>query len=364
VALEVTGEVVLRDNEWIDIHCHYSPPRFTRLAAETTGSELDILPGSAGEPDILVRYGRRIEFLTGELSRMIGLDERVARMDATGAALQVISPPTFFAFYEQPPDVAAYLVSALNDGVLEGVAQYPDRLLAMVTLPLQDAGLAVRELERVRANPAVRGVIVGSSIAGRQLDDPSMWPFYEAAAEMGVGIFIHPASSDLAGADRMQEYFLHNLIGNPANTTLAAARLIFGGVLTRYPELRICLAHAGGYLAWALGRLTRGHATHVECREHTDEPPADQARRLYIDSIAHASRSLEYALSVFGADRLVCGSDYPFEIGDQDALGDVDALNLGAGVREDVLRGNALRFLGIDPPSPEPMQVGRPARVV
>lgn len=337
------------DNQgWIDIHCHYSPPEFTRLATQTLGAEFEMLPGAAGETDTLVRYGRRVEFLGGELAGLMALDERVAHMDSVGSAVQVISPPTFFAFYEQPADVGTYLASALNDQLLEGVARHPDRLLALVTLPLQDAAAAVRELERVSANPAVRGVIVGSSIAGRQLDDASLWPFYEAAAAMGASIFIHPASTDLAGADRMQEYFLHNLIGNPTNTTLAAARLIFGGVLTRFPELRVCLAHAGGYLAWALGRLTRGHVTHVECRVYTDESPEEQARRLYADTIAHAPRSLGYVMDVFGRDRLVCGSDYPFGIGDGDPRDDVDALALEPDLHGGVMRENALHFLGLD----------------
>lgn len=336
------------DDGWIDIHCHYSPPEFTGLAAKTLGAEIEVLPGAAGDADVLIRYGRRVEFLDGELSGLMALDERVAHMDSVGAAVQVISPPTFFAFYEQPAAVGAYLASALNDQLLEGVARFPDRLLGMVTLPLQDAASAVHELERVSANPAVRAVIMGSSIGGIQLDAPSLWPFYEAAAATATPIFIHPASSDLAGADRMQEYFLHNLIGNPTNTTLAAARLIFGGVLTRFPDLRVCLAHAGGYLAWALGRLTRGHATHAECREHTEESPEDQARRLYIDTIAHAPRSLGYVMEVFGPDRLVCGSDFPFGIGDGDPREDVDGLGLEPDLLAAVRRGNALRFLGLD----------------
>lgn len=331
---------------WIDIHCHYAPPDFPSLAAARLGSEFAIEASSNGSPDCLVRYGRRIEFLPGELSRMVGLDERIVHMDAVGTAVQVISPPTFFAFYEQPPEVAAYLVSALNDAILDAVARFPDRLLALVTVPLQDPELAIRELERV-ASPAVRGIIMGSSIGGRQLDDAVLLPFYEAADEMGLAIFIHPTSSDLAGADRMQEYFLHNLIGNPTNTTLAAARLIFSGVMTRHPKLRICLAHAGGYLAWALGRLTRGHSKHIECRAHTDESPRDQARRFYVDTIAHDSRSLEYLLATFGDERLVCGSDYPFEIGYADAGRLVDELQLEPSVHAAVLRGNAERFLGL-----------------
>jgi aminocarboxymuconate-semialdehyde decarboxylase len=337
-----------RHGGWIDVHCHYSPPAFTQLAADTLKSEFAILPGEGDEGDTLVRYGRRIDFLHGELSGLMALDERVARMDAIDCAVQAISPPTFFAFYEQPADVGAYLASAINDQLLDAVGRHPDRLVGLVTLPLQDAAAAVRELERVSSNPAVRGVILGSSIGGMQLDDPSLWPFYEAAADLGSAIFIHPASSDLAGADRMQEYFLHNLIGNPTNTTLAAARLIFGGVLTRYPDLRVCLAHAGGYLPWALGRLTRGHETHAEARVNTDEPPEEQARRLYVDTIAHSPRSLEYVVGLFGRDRLVCGSDFPFGIGDEDPRADVEALALDADLRHAVFRGNALRFLGLD----------------
>jgi aminocarboxymuconate-semialdehyde decarboxylase len=326
---------------WYDVHCHFAPPEFPALAAEALGTELAIIPGEDEQPDVLVRYGRRIEFLPGELSRMVDLEQRISHMDAVGAQVQVISPPTFFAFYDKPSEVAARLARLMNEALMSATERYPDRLLMLATVPLQDAERAVGELEEALRNPAARGVIIGSSIGGRQLDDPAFEPFFEAAEALGAAIFVHPASTDLAGAERMQEYFLHNLIGNPTNTTLAAARLIFGGVLTRHPRLRVCLAHAGGYLAWALGRLTHGFHTHAECRIATDEPPAEQARRLYVDTIAHEPRSMEYVRATFGPTRLLAGSDYPFRIGQSDPHPGVEDPSL--------LMANARAFLGLDP---------------
>jgi aminocarboxymuconate-semialdehyde decarboxylase len=331
---------------WIDLHAHYTPPDFMRLAEKKLGAQVAVR--TTKDAEVMVRPGQEQRaYRKGELTKTASLEERIADMNATGAAIQVISPGGTFSFYEQPPRTAVYLSAAMNDGLIEAVAAHPDRLMAMITLPLQDARLAIRELERARGHDGVRAVRIGSSVDDQELDDPRLWPFYEAAEALNMPLFLHPYIYGIAGADRMHQYNLSNLVGYPSTTTLAAARLLFGGVLERFPALRICLAHAGGYLAIAAGRLTRGFMTHPESRETLHESPDTLLRRFYVDTIAHSAVTLDYVRSIFGDDRLVCGTDYPFQIGDADPRRNVDSLPVAREVRQAVFRDNALRFLGL-----------------
>lgn len=334
---------------WIDVHAHYTPPDFMRMAQEKLGSQVTVRKTSDAE--VMIRPGQEQRaYLKGELSRSETLDERIADMDAIGAAIQVISPGGTFSFYEQPIDVAEYLSAAMNDCLIEAVDRYPDRLMAMITVPLQDAAAAIRELERARQHPGVKAVRIGSSVNDMEMDDPSLWPFYEAAEAMDMPLFLHPYIYGIAGAERMKNFNLNNLVGYPSTTTLAAARLMFGGVLERFPSLRMCLAHGGGYLAMAVGRLSRAFTTHPECSETLRESPGTILRRFYVDTIVHSAVALDHVRVTFGDDRLVCGTDYPFQIGDPDPRRNIGLLPTESRVREAALRGNALRFLGISDP--------------
>ena len=331
---------------WIDLHAHYTPPDFMELAEKKLGAEVSVRTTSDGE--VMIRPGQEQRiYRKGELTGSESLDQRIADMDATGAAVQVISPGGTFSFYEQPIGVAEYLSSAMNDRLIEAVDAHPGRLMAMITLPLQDASVSIRELERARQHPGVKAVRIGSSIDAIELDDPSLFAFYEAAEAADVPLFLHPYIYGIAGSERMREFNLSNLVGYPATTTLAAARLLFGGVLERFPALRFCLAHAGGYLAIASGRLARGFITRPDTRVILQQSPDVLLRRFYVDTIAHSATTLEFVRTVFGDDRLVCGTDYPFQIGDADPRRNIGLLPVAPEVQQAALRGNALRFLGI-----------------
>jgi aminocarboxymuconate-semialdehyde decarboxylase len=328
---------------WIDLHAHYTPPDFMELAERKLGAEVTVR--KTADAEVMVRPGQdQRAYRKGELSRSESVDERIQDMDATGCAVQVISPGGTFSFYEQPTTTAEYLSAAMNDRLLDAVDRYPTRLQAMITLPMQDSAAAIRELERARQHPGVTSVRIGSSVNDWELDNPALWPIYQAAEAMDMPLFLHPYIYGVAGAERMREFNLSNLVGYPATTTLAAARLLLGGVLEEFPRLRICIAHGGGYLALAVWRLTRGHSTHPETRERAREAPATLARRFYVDSIVHSVESLDYVRSVFGDGRVVCGTDYPFQIGDADPRRTVNQLD--PAVRDRILRTNALEFLG------------------
>lgn len=332
---------------WIDIHCHYADPSFPEAARRETGSDTPVVI-TDGQTDVLMRHDRTIHFVKGELLHLLSLDHRLAAMDANGTRIQVISPPSFFYHYHVEGEVGARVCATLNDGVFAAVESHPERFLAMPAVPLQDCARAIAELERVSELPYVAAVTIGSNVNGTDLDEPRLLPFFEAAESLGMPIFIHPASSDVAGGARMKDYFLRNMVGNPLDTTLVAARLMFSGVLDRYPSLKVCLSHGGGYLSQAVGRFHRGYMSHVETHDSGASDPADLVKRFYADGIVHSAEGLRFAIAQLGVDRVLCGSDYPFEIGEPDPRARVAELGLHPALEQGILWENAAKFLRSD----------------
>jgi aminocarboxymuconate-semialdehyde decarboxylase len=346
---------VADDREWIDLHCHYADPGFPEAARRETGTETPVVV-TDGQSDVLVRHDRTIHFVKGELSHLMSLDHRLAAMDATGTHMQVISPPSFFYHYHVQGEIGARVCTILNDGVFAAVEEHPDRFLAMPAVPLQDCDLAIAELERVSRLPYVAAITIGSNVNGTDLDDTRLLPFFAAAESIGMPIFIHPASSDVAGGARMKDYFLRNMVGNPLDTTLVAARLMFSGILDRHPSLKICLSHGGGYVTHAVGRFHRGYTSHAETQASGASDPAVLVKRFYADGIVHSQDGLRFAISQLGANRVVCGSDYPFEIGEPDPRARVKELALDPAVERQILWDNAAAFL-----RPEALRAMSPA---
>ena len=176
-----------------------------------------------------------------------------------------------------------------------------------------------------------RGAEIASNINGRYLDDPALEPFWEAAQGLDGVIFIHP--NQVLGVDRMKDYNLANLIGNPTDTSLTVAKLIFAGVLERFPRLKLLLAHAGGFLPYTWGRLDRGYAIQ-DSSKRISKPPSDYVRLFYFDTITHSQMALEYLIANFGADRVLLGSDYPYDMGVPEPLTSLMSSNIGAEIRQ------------------------------
>jgi aminocarboxymuconate-semialdehyde decarboxylase len=329
---------------WIDLHCHYADPHFPEAARQETGSDTPVVVVD-GDTDLLIRHDRTIDFVKGELSHLMSLDHRLAVMDEIGTQIQVISPPSFFYHYHVEGEVGARVCARLNDGVFAAVESHPDRFLAMPAVPLQDCGRAIAELERVSQLPYVAAITIGSNVNGTDLDEPRLLPFFAAAESMDMPIFIHPASSNVAGGARMKDYFLRNMVGNPLDTTLVAARLMFSGILDRHPALKFCLSHGGGYVTYAVGRFHRGYASHTETRTSRASDPGELVKRFYADGIVHSEEGLRFAISQLGANRIVCGSDYPFQIGEPDPRARVRDLSLDPSIERQILWDNAVGFL-------------------
>jgi aminocarboxymuconate-semialdehyde decarboxylase len=237
------------------------------------------------------------------------------------------------------------LAKLVNNAMAEAARLHPDRFVALATLPLQDPQAASRELERAVTELTCRGIYLGTNVRGKELIDESFVPVFERIHALNIPIFLHPLN--VIGAQRLTSYYLHNLLGNPFDTAVAAANLIFSGFLDRFPKLQVCLPHAGGALPYLIGRLNHGWKVRDECRK-LKKPPSSYLRRFTYDTISHAPESLRYLINLVGADRVMLGSDYCFDMGYERPVNVVTALKLRRTDEEGILGGNAKRLLRLD----------------
>ena len=252
---------------------------------------------------------------------MFDLTSRVADMDRQGVAVQAVSvPPTHF-FYDAASDRAPLIAALHNDAMVDLARQVPDRFRVLATLPLASPAGSVEELGRLASEATVVGVELGTNVNGRNLDHPDLTAVWQAIADAGLAVVLHP--DNVAGADRMGGYYLHNFVGNPTDTTIAAASLAFGGVLSAFPALRVVLLHGGGFVPYQLGRFSHGWAVRPEPRQRLQEPPAALFERFFFDTLTHDRQALRYLIDRFGPDRVCLGSDYPFDMGSDDPVGQV-----------------------------------------
>lgn len=323
----------------IDVHAHYVPRSFLE-AIEKEGAPYGAsLRRDGGNPTILLA-GRPYGPITRHYYET---KPRLAEMDKAGVDMQVLSlnPPMV---YWADAGLGTRLARLYNDELAAAVAGRPDRLAGLATVPLQDVPAAVAELERAIRQLGLRGVYIGSNVCGKELDHPDLLPFFAQAEALRAPVFIHPI--DVLGGERLGSYYLHNGLGNPFDTAVAAARLIFGGILDRFPRLQVCLAHAGGALPYLIGRLDRVYRVRKEAREKIRRPPTTYLRRLYYDTITHHGPALRYLVGLMGADRVALGSDYRFDMGLSDPAGPVRAVRqLSRTDRSAILGGVAARLL-------------------
>jgi len=339
----------------IDVHTHLLPPDWPDLAARYGGTRWPRVVRDAA--------GGCALYLGDAFNRTLtpsALDpaSRLPDLERQGVERQVLSPPpALFCYWAEGP-AAAEFCRIQNDHIAAAVAARPDRFLGAATLPLQAPGLAVHELERAVATLGFRCIAVGTSVGGRDLDDASLVPVWEAAAALNVAIFVHP-SMPVVGAERLRRPNLSLIAGNPLETALAMTRLVCGGVVERWPGLRWCFAHGGGAFALMLGRLDHGWQVVPEVRSGIPRPPGEYARMFWVDSLTHSPAALRFVVDTFGAGRVVLGSDYPFRMGTAAPVGAVDAAGLAPEVREAILERNALEFLGLGAPIPSPSDRSR-----
>jgi len=270
---------------------------------------------------------------------------KIASMDRKGLDVSIISPAPIVYFYWLDADAGLEAAQLINDGIANMARAFPDRLMGMGTLPMQIPDAAVAELERIVKQHGFRGVEIGTSVGEAQLADKRFRPVLRRAQELNVFIFAHPYSN--SAVCNLDDYYLSNLIGNPLQSTIMASHLLFSGVLDELKKLRICLAHGGGYLPYQIGRLNHGHAVRKETRALTQTKPNTLLRRFYYDALTHDPRALRYLIDLVGADRVVIGTDAPFDMGEERPIEMINKVaRLGAQDREQIFSKTALRLIG------------------
>jgi aminocarboxymuconate-semialdehyde decarboxylase len=324
----------------IDIHAHFVPEEYLRLIEEQGEPYGVSLRRGANGPMIVVGQA-----VIGPITAHYhNLDVRLRAMDKQGVAVHALSlnPPMV---YWADSALGLRLARLVNDAMAEATRAHPERFVALATLPMQDPEAAVNEVDRAVKELGCRGIYLGTNVRGKELNDSSFLPVFERINALGVPIFLHPFN--VIGAQRLTSYYLHNLLGNPFDTAVAAANLIFSGLLDRFPKLNICLPHAGGAFPFLIGRLNHGWKVREECRA-LKKPPLSYLRRFTYDTISHAPESLRYLIDLVGADRVMLGSDYCFDMGYERPVQVVTALKLSSSDQEKILGGNAARLLRLD----------------
>ncbi|HLI28545.1 MAG TPA: amidohydrolase family protein [Chloroflexota bacterium] len=317
----------------VDAHAHYlSPQVLAELERDAAryGCELRTTP--QGLPQI-VFPGRPPLRPVGQPVR--DLVERQRHMAQQGVDHQVLSTWMELYCYFLPPEIGARWCRLQNRTLAEDIRPYRDKFSGMAVVPLQDGKLAAHELEYAATQLGLRGVMVAPNFLERNLDDPSLEPLWSTAEQLGQPVFVHPYAPQVGF--RLQRYNLSQAVGNPMDTTIAAGSLVFGGVADRHPDLKVILAHGGGFFPYQIGRFQRVYEVTPAAREHASRPPLDYLRWFYYDTVVLFAPAVRYLAEVVGSTRVLLGSDYPFEVGDSDPLRVVRGAHLDASSERQLL---------------------------
>ena len=323
----------------IDFHNHYYPPAYLE-ALEQGPSAVRITRNPAGNPclhypgdyNVAVRGHRDIDYRE-QVLREAGVDTQVITLTTPGT-------------HVEEPAAAARRASLVNDAFARVVADKRGCFVALATLPLNDPAASVAELRRAVEQLRFRGAMLFSNVNGVALADQRFWRLYEAANELEIVLYIHPTNP--VGVEAMMDYWLMPLVGFLFDTTLAAAGLVFSGVVERFPRIRWVLGHLGGAIPYLAERLDRGYNAFRECRQNIVQPPSAYLRRFYYDTVNFDPRAIELAISFAGPDHILAGSDYPHQIGSiERMLESIRALRIPEEAKTRILGGNAERLLGL-----------------
>lgn len=325
-------------NLTVDIHAHLN----VAAAAELTRSAVPDAPNSfpfscaatdAANAKLFQKIGPKLN----------GVESRIADMDQMGVDVQAISPSPGQYYYFAPAEIGRDASRLINDGIADAVSRYPDRLVGMGTVPLQNTEMAITEMRRCVNELGFRGIEISTHVDGRELADEEFRPFFAAAEELGIVLFLHPLG--FTHGHRLSRHYLDNIIGNPLESTIAVSHLIFEGVLQSHAGLKLCVAHGGGFLPGYWGRMDHAFEVREDCCQHISRKPSEFLRQLWFDTLVFDKGQLDELVRTHGADKLCMGSDYPFDMGEVDPVGFHD--DLDASSRRKILGANAAELLGL-----------------
>jgi aminocarboxymuconate-semialdehyde decarboxylase len=329
----------------IDIHCHYLNPEAAAKAA----------PLNPAQHEMQIRFANpftretNLKQMKERAPRLSDIQLRLKEMDKAGIDIQAVSPAPPQMYHWAEPGMGQELARMVNERLAGIVAEHPERFVALGSVPLQNADLAVQELEYIIKKLGMRGVEIGGSVNGKNLTDPSLGleKFFAKAEELGALIFIHPGG--YTNAERLTEHYFNNVIGNPLETTVAASYLIFDGVLDRHPKLKIVLPHGGGFIAHYWARMDHGWKARADCRTVIKKKPSSYLEKFYFDTITFDPGMLRQLINRFGADHVLLGTDYPFDMGDEDPVGSIAKTPGITSSEKKLIEGaNAAKLLKID----------------
>ncbi len=324
----------------VDIHTHAIPPRF--LKRIRAGQEPGLAVHSEGDKEWIVQQGVRYPLTPA----FWDVERKLEQMDLMGIDAAVVSMAPSMFLYDLDGATAEQACQRINDALADYVAQSGGRLYAVAAVPLQDPPRAAVELERAVSELGLRGAQIGPNVDGVPLHDERFEPFFAAAERLGVPVILHPYATIVRF--KFPEYYMTNLVGYMVETCVAAATMILSGFLDRHPGLSPVLVHAGGYLPYQAGRLDHGFEVRAETRARISAPPSTYLRRFYYDTITHAEVPLRFLVDLVGADRILLGTDTPFDMADTHPVQHLAALKLDSEREEAIGSGNAQRAFHLD----------------
>jgi aminocarboxymuconate-semialdehyde decarboxylase len=325
----------------VDMHAHVSVPRAHEFAKPHL--DLSTIPlahfANAETKALSAKQEADIK------DRIAGNDERLADLDHMGIDVQLVCPPPPQCYYTVPLEIAVKATAMVNDGLAEFVAQRPDRYVALGGVPLMDGNEAAKELERCMTQFKFKGVEILTNVAGKELSDPMLEPFWKKAEDLGALVLLHP--NGFTQADRFTRFYFNNVIGNPLETTIALHYLIFDGVLERHPNLKILAVHGGGFLGAYSGRIDHAWGARSDAHGNLPKPPSSYLKKIYFDTVVFTPIQLEALVKTFGADHVLMGTDYPFDMADFDPVEHVVSTGFDSATAAAIVGGNAKKLLGI-----------------
>lgn len=326
----------------VDLHCHVHVPEAAAIAKQT----------AVPAPDPLVQHGSqrtadRQHWQNEHIhEKATSTALRLKEMDKMGIDVQAISTSPSHYYYRIEPELGRKTSRIINERLASIVASHPDRFVALGTVPMQDPEMAIQELEYCMKKLGFKGLELGTNVRKKELADPMYEKFWAKVEELGALIFLHPAG--FTDTSRMKEHFLTNVIGNPLDTTFALSHIVYGGILERYPDIKFVAAHGGGYLGGYPARMDHAYNVRPECHDFIKKTPRHYMKKIYWDTMVFGQEQLEHLVKLWGADHVVIGTDYPYDMG---WYKPVDFVNKNKAFsrkqKDQIIGGNAAKLLGL-----------------